>query len=183
MSVTQGDTGLKTDRLWLRRIRTDDAAAIAELLGNWNVAKMLAKPPYPYGLADAHEFVERQTDRMNTTNDCLFVIEFEDALTGVISLAPRDDGAAVGYWLGEPYWGRGIATEALGAIVDMFFEQSRKSALYSGVLADNPASLAVQRKVGFEVVGESDVHCRPRDQTLPHIDTQLTRQRYGDFRR
>ncbi|MGI9423061.1 MAG: GNAT family N-acetyltransferase, partial [Hyphomicrobiaceae bacterium] len=172
MSVTQDDTGLKTERLWLRRIHGDDAAAIAELLGNWNVAKMLAKPPYPYHLADAQEFIERQAGRENSADDCLFAIESDGALAGVISLAPRDDGALVGYWLGEPYWGRGIATEALGAIVDMFFEQSRKSTLHSGVLADNPASLAVQRKVGFEVVGESEVHCRPRDQTLPHIDTQ-----------
>ena len=175
--------GLRTERLWLRSVRREDAAAIADLLGNWNVAKMLAKPPFPYQISDAQEFVARQENRSQAPDSCLYAIDLDGDFAGVISLAPRDDGAAVGYWLGEPFWGRGIATEALGAITDQFFQECTKSTLFSGVLKDNPASLAVQRKIGFEVVGESELFCRPRDQNMAHVDTQLTRQRYGDFRR
>ena len=57
MSVAFDLDGLRTKRLWLRSVQREDAASIAELLGNWNVAKMLAKPPFPYHLTDAEDFV------------------------------------------------------------------------------------------------------------------------------
>ncbi|WP_164076774.1 GNAT family N-acetyltransferase, partial [Stenotrophomonas maltophilia] len=67
-----------------------------------------------------------------------------DALIGVISFTGTVAVAEIGWWLGRPYWGRGFATEAAGALVRAAFRESRLRRLTAGAFFDNPASLHVQ---------------------------------------
>ena len=63
---------------------------------------------------------------------------------------PRDARREVGYWLGREHWGRGIATKALAA----FLEHDLTRPLHAAASRDNPGSLRVLEKCGFQVVGE-----------------------------
>ena len=55
----------------------------------------------------------------------------------------------IGYWLGEPYWGRGIATRAVRALIDYAFAHFDLMRLYATVFEWNPASARVLEKAGF----------------------------------
>ena len=82
-----------------------------------------------------------------------FVIAVDDALVGSIGLIPGADiyarSAEVGYWLGEEYWGRGLAAEALGAFAPWCFEQFNMIRLWAAVFVGNDSSARVLEKAGF----------------------------------
>lgn len=78
-------------------------------------------------------------------------------LAGGIGLLPGEDvhtgTAEIGYWLGEPFWGRGLMTGAVGAFAGHAFETFRLRRLYARVLEWNPASMRVLEKNGFALEG------------------------------
>ena len=85
-----------------------------------------------------------------------------DVLLGTVSLRryARDRRAELGYWLAQPVWGRGLATEAARAVVDFGFRSLGLVRIYAQVLADNRASLHVLDKLGMvnEGVKRQHVH-------------------------
>lgn len=169
---------LKTKRLLLRPLRLDDAPRIAELIGAWEVIRWLAMPPYPYHLSDAESFVAETQERGSRWNSADFAVDVDGAIAGTVGYAPRHQGISFGYWLGQPYWGQGYMTEAVAAALAHFFASPNADELASGILEGNPASLHIQEKFGFEVVGRSEIFSVPNGKALLHIDTRLTRQSY-----
>jgi [ribosomal protein S5]-alanine N-acetyltransferase len=139
---------LTTERLVLRRPDAGDIDAIVAIVGDWDVASRLARVPHPYGLADARFFLEQVVPIewvwAITTDD-------SDVLTGVVGLTPEDgtDGAELGYWLAKPHWGRGLMTEAAGAVLSFGFDSLHLSRITSGYLEENFASGRVLEKLGF----------------------------------
>ena len=172
---------LKTQRLLLRCPLDHDAARIVELLNNWDVVKFLALAPYPYQHAHAEEFLVRSKKRKKMVDDAVYAISMGGGLLGVISVTPQSRGPNLGYWLGESYWGQGIMTEAVGAVVAAFFQPAENQLLTSGIFVGNDASLAVQRKFGFTTVGESSAMCLARGAEVRHVDTALTREKYEEL--
>jgi len=174
-------TTLHTPRLVLRPLVRGDARAVAGHLGNWDVTRMLALPPWPYRQADAEHFVATLARR--PANDPAITLALtlppDDEAIGVVDLAAAGARTVLGYWLAEPYWGKGLMTEALAALFAHAFSVRPLDTISSGVFHDNPASLAVQKKLGFVVTGESVVHCVPRDLLVRHIDTALTRAAFA----
>jgi [ribosomal protein S5]-alanine N-acetyltransferase len=75
-----------------------------------------------------------------------------------------------GYWLGVPFQGRGIVTDAVRAVVPVAFEQYDICRLQAGIFADNPASMRVLEKCGFvrEAVHRNAItkHDRVMDEIL-----------------
>ena len=69
-------------------------------------------------------------------------------------------------------------TEAVAALAQHTFATSKAEAIYSGLLAENVASLRVQTKVGFERDGATMLHANPRNTALPHVNTKLTRRAF-----
>lgn len=170
-----------TRRLVLRPLRDSDAAAIFALFNDWDVIRWLTLPPWPYTRADAEGFVRAVLDPSNQT-EIVFAITLNGKLIGAIGVRarPASDlqsgaGPNIGYWLGTRYWGQGYMTEALRALITHVFALSRADAIYSGVLADNLASLRVQQKAGFVHAGETTVFSRPTGHELAHVNTVLTR--------
>ncbi len=165
---------IKTDRLLLRPLRRDDAPAICEALSSWEVVKNLARVPWPYELADAEMFIAKAGERAAAGEEHTFVVD-DGSLVGAISVRGIEDGdAAVGYWLAEPAWGRGYATEALQALVDYVFKTLPVASLSAGVITDNPASMRVLEKAGFVRSGPTQCATLARgDQAA--IDHCLTR--------
>jgi RimJ/RimL family protein N-acetyltransferase len=64
----------------------------------------------------------------------------------------------MGYWLGEEFWGRGIMTEAVGALTDFCFDNFPLRRIYAEAFANNPASARVLEKVGFVFEGRLKNH-------------------------
>ena len=87
-----------------------------------------------------------------------------------------------GYWLAKPAWGKGYATEAGRAFLAFLFDEAGLDIVRSGVFHDNPASLRVQAKLGFERIRMRMVRCLARGKDIEHIDTILTRDRHRAWR-
>jgi 8-oxo-dGTP diphosphatase len=172
-------TPITTSRLKLRPARMGDAAALYCLFNNWNVIRWLGPPPWPYTMQDQIEFLGTVVPRQGEAPTYL-VIEHEKRPVGALSWTPRNGERRpyLGYWIGEPYWNKGYMTEAVAGVLDGLFDDSETDAVTSGIFAGNSASLAVQRKLGFEVVGQSVVRSRPLGKDVIHSDTLLTRARH-----
>ena len=135
----------------LRDLEITDTEKLTELADNksiWdNVRDYL---PHPYKLSDAEFFinsVKKENPRQN------FGIEYEGELCGVIGLIVQNDvykkSAELGYWIGEYYWGKGIATKAVELITKYGFEKLQIIRIYSSVFENNIASMKVLEKNGF----------------------------------
>jgi 8-oxo-dGTP diphosphatase len=176
-------TPIETSRLALRPARMEDAAALFRLFNNWNVIRWLGPPPWPYALADMTEFISTVVPRADAAPTFL-VIEKAREPIGAVSWTPREGDARpyLGYWLGEPHWNKGYMTEAVARVLDGLFGDGRTDAVASGIFVGNEGSLAVQKKLGFAVLGESSVRSRPLGKYVVHLDTLLTRARYLELR-
>jgi RimJ/RimL family protein N-acetyltransferase len=166
---------LRTPRFILRPSQMGDAEPIARYLNNFAVSGNLARVPFPYHLADAQAWLRTRLPNMpaEATN---FAIDLPDqGLVGQVGFHRGPDGPIIGYWLGQPFWGRGIMTEAVVASLDWLFSVSTEPAVYSGVFHFNAASLAIQTKLGFTQTGRSSLLCLARGAEVEHIDTKLTR--------
>lgn len=142
-------TEIMTARLRLRPLRPDDAPEIARLAGDWDIARMTALIPHPYTLADAHAFIA-SVDGADGT----FAIERDGVLVGCCSARPASGAYEIGYWVGKPYWGDGIATEAARALVDHLRAREPGCAIAISHVAENDASARVIQKLGFHPTGE-----------------------------
>jgi len=148
-------TQLSTKELTLRPFRSEDRDRLALLCNNkkiWdNVRDFL---PHPYTEKDASEFI---CLCLMETPQTTFAVEYCGELAGCIGLVLQTDiyrlGAELGYWFGEPYWGKGIATRAVGLISEYGFQQLGLERIYSGVFSFNVASQRVLEKAGFQREG------------------------------
>ncbi|MEM9325216.1 MAG: GNAT family protein [Bacteroidota bacterium] len=108
--------------------------------------------PHPYSQRDAKTFINNKGDEDPTQT---FAIEYQGEFAGVMGLERQHDvyrySGEVGYWLGEPYWGKGIASQALKDLTDIGFTQFPLERLYAGVFSHNQASIRVLQKVGYQL--------------------------------
>jgi RimJ/RimL family protein N-acetyltransferase len=137
----------------LRPFREEDAPVLARLLNNkkiWNNIRDFV--PHPYSEQDARDFIAicRKEDPLYT-----FVVEYEGQLAGVVGVVPQKDvyriSAEIGYWLGEPFWGKGIMTEAVKRMVDYGFNDLNLIRIFTGVFDFNKGSHRVLEKAGFKL--------------------------------
>ncbi|MCY0092607.1 GNAT family N-acetyltransferase [Hoeflea ulvae] len=151
---------LLTENLVLRAPHAEDIDAIAILADNPAIATMVARIPHPYGRTDAETFVRTSSKREN--GNCVYAITETETgkLLGCCSLDSTEDGNALelGYWIGEPFWRRGIATEAVHALVDMAFRTREISHIDACCRVINPASRRVLQKSGFQFQGSGMVN-------------------------
>ncbi|KKB11084.1 hypothetical protein VE25_15020 [Devosia geojensis] len=170
MSVT-----LTTPHLTLREPTMDDAGNIAKYLNDFAVSGNLARVPFPYGRADAEAWLKTRRPGLTPAQTSFAIDIPAQGCVGVVGFHQGVNGTVLGYWLARPFWGQGLMTEAAGTAVDWFFERTDANRILSGLFHFNAASLAVQEKLGFAVIGRSRLVCLARGAELEHIDTELTR--------
>jgi len=140
----------------LRAWRTSDAPALVPLANNRNVWRNLRDAfPHPYGAADATTWIARH---VGVEPVRFFAIEHQGELAGSIAVIPLEDvgrrSAEIGYFVGEPFWGRGIATDAVRGISAYAFDTFPDLArIHAFVYEWNPASMRVLEKAGYEREG------------------------------
>jgi len=143
----------RTPRLLLRPGFPEDASALAAAMSDRAIARNLAVVPWPYTLRDAEAFLASPRDPVLPS---FLIFERTDAaprLIGSCGLGRRPSGAVeMGYWIGRPFWGRGFASEACRALIEIA-RALALSRLEASHFIDNPASARVLDKLGFESVG------------------------------
>jgi [ribosomal protein S5]-alanine N-acetyltransferase len=142
---------LKSGDVSLRPLNENDLPRMAMLANNELISQNLRDGfPHPYTLADAEYFFMKY---LNHTSIVLFAITYKDEYAGNISLLPCEDiyrkSAEIGYFIGEPYWYKGIATIAVNLIVDYGFSILGIARIHTGVFEYNLASQRVLEKCGF----------------------------------
>jgi len=159
---------LTTQRLTLRPMDMADAARVALMCNDWDVARMLSLVVHPYAVSDAESWIARHPAGAEEGSDFPFaVIGPHGLLIGCVGLTLKNAPAyEIGYWLGREAWGKGYATEAGAAVVAWARDVLKVPALTSAHFIDNPASGNVLKKLGFTYTGEDDHPCLARGSTV-----------------
>ena len=156
--MTTKTVQIETDRLTLRTAHSDDMSWIRPLADNYNVAKNLSSMPHPYDDKTAETFAQKLDEMAQSDEHHVFAIQSKMPM-GVIGLHHRaEEGWELGYWLGEPYWNRGFATEATGGVLAFAFTTLELDRIWAGYLFDNPASARVLEKNGFRHTATTKPH-------------------------
>jgi ribosomal-protein-alanine N-acetyltransferase len=139
----------------LRELNNQDKQRLALLANNKKIYNNVRDFfPHPYTEKDAEEFIAicKKEDPKST-----FAIEYKSELAGVIGLVIQSDiyrkSAEIGYWIGEPFWNKGIASAAVNLLTDYGFQTLGLIRIHTGVFDYNKASQRVLIKCGFTLEG------------------------------
>ncbi len=135
----------------VRSWRNDDAQLLALYADNPKIWRNLRDGfPHPYTIDDARSFIAMARS-MDT--ETLFAIAVDGKAAGAIGFHLRTDveriSAELGYWLAEPFWGRGIITEAVRAVTGYAMRAHGLSRVYAVPYEYNAASCRVLEKAGY----------------------------------
>lgn len=144
---------IRSERLFLRPGWPEDWQELLSRIDDEQVARNLAKVPWPYTADDARWFALQAQDRrcphfFVTLPTCAKPAE----IIGCIGLAEDGDEVELGYWFARDCWGKGYASEAARAVIGLARTLGHRR-LVAGHFLDNPASGRVLCKVGFRPTG------------------------------
>lgn len=141
----------------IRCWRTEDAEELAEALNNKKILDNLRDGiPFPYTVQDAKGYIDAT---LNADKDTIyaFAIVFNDKVIGSIGVFRQANihskTAETGYYIAEPYWGRGFGVSALKQTCDYIFQNTDIIRIFAEPFAYNTASCRILEKCGFEYEG------------------------------
>jgi RimJ/RimL family protein N-acetyltransferase len=142
---------LETARLLLRPLALDDAHYFSALFdGDWDAIRQTGRMPYPPTEAAIRGWI---AGHLGAHNHVFLLVRKEDrSVLGGGGFGGSAQVAELGYSLGRAYWGRGYATEAVGAMLDHARPLGLRR-LEAFSFLDNPASARVLEKAGFTDLG------------------------------
>jgi ribosomal-protein-alanine N-acetyltransferase len=148
---------IETERLTLRPFRPGDSPAVQLLAGERSIADTTMNIPHPYEDGMAEEWISGHKSAYEDGTAITFAIELrgDGSLVGAIGLR-IDRGlnkAELGYWVGQPFWNRGYATEAAIALLAFGFDELKLNRIHAAHLARNPSSGRVMEKAGMLLEG------------------------------
>lgn len=173
----------------LRRWKAEDIESLALYANNRNVwSNLRSRFPRPYTVADAKTWISRCAS--GRERGLQLAIEVDGVAVGgigvdLVSAGPRRVGE-LGYWIGEPFWGRGIGTEAVRLVCPRAFETLDLAKLCAVVRSSNERSRKILERCGFAIesrVRRSDrrprsavvdlVYARPRECATVAVETPI----------
>lgn len=150
---------LTTPRLLLRQLRPEDVPDLVKYADNRKISDQIVNIPYPYREPQAAFRIAYVARGFKQGTHYVFAIIWEASqeLIGEVSLHLDDARrrAQLSYWIGEPFWNQGIATEAAGAVLAFGFERLDLSHVIASHYAENPASGRVLEKIGLLATGRT----------------------------
>lgn len=143
------------EKVLIRQWKKEDAASLTAIANNKNVWLNLRDAfPHPYTLSDAFAWIEHTAQAKPTEN---FAIEYNGYVAGSIGVVPRADvyrkTIEIGYFLGEKFWGKGIATKAVALMIDYIILHFNVVRIYAEVFEHNKSSMKVLEKNNFHLEG------------------------------
>lgn len=155
---------LQTERLVLRPITMSDAPAVQKHFNNWNIIRNLSTVvPWPYPPDGAESFIRAELQKIADGQEnyiwVLVLKDGSDEAIGSINFRRLEKGSAGnrGFWLAEPYWRRGLMTEAVEAVNDFVFGRLGLTEYYVCNSADNAGSRRVKQKTGAQFVCYAEI--------------------------
>ncbi len=154
---------MEKSQLHLRLWSPGDRDVVRAMMISGNVARFTATVPSPY----EDEWFDQRIKSVGNGKNFNFAIELGAArqfvgLIGFHEQASNERKAfELGYFIDPKFWGRGIASQAIAEILFKLKTHSAKTA-EAGVFFDNPASMRVLEKNGFERSGAEMHFCRAR---------------------
>lgn len=156
---------LETPRLILRALHLDDAAQTQNLFSQWEIVRhLLNRVPWPYPPDGAHTFYRDVAlpaiERGDAWHWTLRLKSRPEQIIGSIALT-RGENDNRGFWIGLPWQGQGLMSEACDAVTEFWFATLEFPVLRTGKAAANIASRRISEKQGMRLVGttEKDYVC------------------------
>lgn len=144
---------LETNRLLLRPFVANDAPHVQRLAGVREVSDMTDAIPYPYEDGMAEDWISTHTSAWARRTNVTYAVckKPTGELIGCVGLniSAKHGRAALGYWFGRSFWGKGYCTEASLAVLKFAFSDLNLNRVDAIHLAHNPASGVVMRKIGM----------------------------------
>mgnify|MGYP004550320239 CR=1 FL=1 len=132
--------------LTLRALHAADAPQLHRLVNDWEVARMLARVPFPYSRELAEEWIASTRAQIEAGTAWHLAVERDGALLGCVGLTTARDAprhAELGYWVGRRHWGQGIGPEAAGRVARWALANLDIDVIHASVLEENRRSAAV----------------------------------------
>lgn len=145
-------TIIKTNDFILRPWMPDDIDSLVKYADNKKISDNLTDAfPYPFAKKDAEEFIARFT---KDDPQRAFAIEVNGEACGAVSVFPQTDihrkNAELGYWLAEPYWGKGIMSAVVREVIKYGFATFDITRIFARPFGSNIASHKVLEKAGMK---------------------------------
>lgn len=140
----------------LRPFRKGDEVAITQYASNPKIYRMTIALPYPYERKDAREWIELNQAEQHRKRPGMvsFAIDIGGEAVGCVGLSDVEvHKAEVGYWLGEPFWGQGITTQALRLLTRYAFNELGLRRVFAHAFTFNTGSIRVLEKAGYKYEG------------------------------
>lgn len=141
----------------IRHWKVEDAPQLAKVLNNRNIQNNLRDGlPYPYTENDAKDFIKAMLDA-DKDKTFAFAITFNDTVVGSIGVFRKDNihfrTAEMGYYIAEPFWGKGLGTSAITQICHYIFKHTNIIRIFAEPFAYNTASCRILEKNRFKYEG------------------------------
>jgi RimJ/RimL family protein N-acetyltransferase len=172
---------LETSRLWLRWPRASDAARIAELVSDRDVAEATGSIPHPYPPGAAAEFVLDARRRNVGGRDLILVLTLKqrpNEVIGAITVNAQGAQAKVSFWLGKPFQGQGYMGEALRALTATLFRLTQVDLFIAQARSGQEGSAEALAAAGFLQQGPCVISAPARGGQVPGIAYVLTRAQF-----
>ncbi|MXO66899.1 GNAT family N-acetyltransferase [Altericroceibacterium endophyticum] len=175
---------IRTQNLFLRPAFAEDWPALFAGIAQEKVVRMLARAPWPYHAQHARAFIAQPAEPLYPS--LLVTLPAVDGapIIGGAGISNETDGANLGYWIDPNWWGRGYASEAGAAMLEIAASLGHRRVV-ARHYPDNPASGRVLEKIGFHATGRSGrAFCKARQEILPtknyFIDLHAPHPEAGD---
>ncbi len=152
---------IETERLVIGKILFTDIDAIVSYANNKKLSEKMLTFPFPYTEENAIWWINNSYQSFNAKSAYIFAIRIKEnnAFVGGIGLhLDNHRKAELGYWIAEPFWNNGFATEAVKAITKFGFENIHLNKIFALYFEDNPSSGKVLQKNNFNNEGYHKQH-------------------------
>lgn len=151
------DFQIETDRMILRRFRSDDLDELVAIMSNWDVTRWLSSNiPFPYNRLDGEEFIETEKANFEKAGQINFAVIEKSTMRFMGSFklfAMRCEECEIGYCLGPDFWGKGFASEMMAAIISWLKKRGEVKRLTAQTAIDNNGSRGLLEKCAFKHCG------------------------------
>lgn len=173
-----------TQNLILGKIQASDIPKIVEYAGNIKVAQTTLDIPHPYAEKDAIFWINSANQGFAQQTQFTFGIRIKrtnEFVGGIgLNINQRFNRGELGYWIAEPFWNRGFATEATSAVLEFGFNTLGLNKIFAMYLLDNTASGKVMIKNGMIKEGELKDHNKKGDEYRSLVQYRLTKAEFDN---
>lgn len=173
---------LETERLILNKITFKDIPKIIEFAGNIKIAETTLNIPHPYDEKDAIFWINNANDGFANKTQFTFgirTLKYNKFIGSIgLKIHNRFQRAELGYWIAEPYWNKGYATESVAAILNFGFNNIRLNKIYATHLIENPASGKVMINNGMIKEGELIDHTKKGNSFKSLLQYRITKKEF-----